>query len=79
MLYNLHFSLHNATLFGFCITHILNTGCATIWKKVRRQKVKEFSIENLKFYCHVYKISLLYRILKQMNTVQTSRFEWGGE
>ena len=25
--------LHNATLFGFCITHILNTGCAKIWKK----------------------------------------------
>ena len=24
---------HNATLFGFCITHILNTGCAKIWKK----------------------------------------------
>jgi hypothetical protein len=21
---------HNATLFGFCITHILNTGCAKI-------------------------------------------------
>ena len=28
-------------MFGFCITHILNTGCAKIWKKkVRRQKVK---------------------------------------
>jgi hypothetical protein len=46
MLYNLHFFpskcrlFHNATLFGFCITHILNTGCAKIWKKkVRRQKV----------------------------------------
>ena len=24
---------HNATVFGFCITHILNTGCAKIWKK----------------------------------------------
>ena len=48
MLYNLHFFsskcrlFHNATLFGFCITHILN-----IWKKfenlkkkIRRQKVK---------------------------------------
>ena len=46
MLYNLHlFSskcvlFHNATLFGFCITHILNTGCAKIKKKIRRQKVK---------------------------------------
>ena len=47
ILYNLHFFspskcrlFHNATLFGFCITHILNTGCAKIWKKVRRQKVK---------------------------------------
>ena len=39
MRYNLNFSsskcrlFHNATLFGFCITHILNTGCAKIWKK----------------------------------------------
>ena len=40
MLYNPHsFSsskcrlFHNATLFGSCITHILNTGCAKIWKK----------------------------------------------
>ena len=39
MLYNLHFFsskcrlFHNATLFGFSITHILNTGCAKIWKK----------------------------------------------
>ena len=39
MPYNLHiFSskcvlFHNATLFGFCITHILNTGCAKIWRK----------------------------------------------
>ena len=46
MLYNLHFFsskcrlFHNATLFGFCITHILNTGYAKIKKKIRRQKVK---------------------------------------
>ena len=40
ILYNLHFFFsskcrlfHNATLFGFCITYILNTGCAKIWKK----------------------------------------------
>ena len=27
-------------MFGFCITHILNTGCNKIWKKkIRRQKV----------------------------------------
>ena len=24
---------HNATLFGFCITHILNTGCALKFEK----------------------------------------------
>ena len=46
MLYKLHFFssksrlFHIATLFGFCITHILNTRCAKIWKKFRRQKVK---------------------------------------
>ena len=26
-------------MFGFCITHILKTGCAKIKKKIRRQKV----------------------------------------
>ena len=31
---------HNATLFGFCITHILNTGVLQFKKKIRRQKVK---------------------------------------
>ena len=46
VLYNLHFFssnsrlFHNATLLGFCIIHILNTGCAKIKKKIRRQKVK---------------------------------------
>jgi hypothetical protein len=46
MLYNLHFFsskcrlFHNATLFGFCITHILNTGVLKFEeKKIRRQKV----------------------------------------
>ena len=46
MLYNLHFFpskwrlFHKATLFGFCVTHILNTGCAKIKKKIRRHKVR---------------------------------------
>ena len=50
MLYNLHFFsskcrlFHNSTLFGFCITQILNTGCAKILKKIRRQKVKLFDV-----------------------------------
>ena len=45
MLYNLHFFsseyrlFHNPTLFGICITHILNTECAKIWKKFHHQKV----------------------------------------
>ena len=51
ILYNLHFFsskcrlFHNATLFGFCITHILNIGCAKIWKKKNPpQKVKMHKI-----------------------------------
>ena len=47
MLYNFHFFFsskcrlfHNTTLFGFCITHILNTGVLKFEKKIRRQKVK---------------------------------------
>ena len=45
MLYNPHFFsskcrlFHTATLFGFCITHILNTGVLKFEKKIRRQKV----------------------------------------
>ena len=50
MQYNLHFFsskcrlFHNATLFGVCITHILNTGCAKIKKKIRRQKVNPLGL-----------------------------------
>ena len=50
MMFNLHFFsskcrlFHNATLFGFYITHILNTGCIKFEKKIRRQKVKLKSI-----------------------------------
>ena len=58
MLYNLHFFsskcrlFHNATLFDFCITNILNTECAKIWKKkIRRQKVKGQKV-NLKILLH---------------------------
>ena len=48
MLYTLRFFLsskcslfHTANLFGFCIIHILCTGCAKIKKKkIRRQRVK---------------------------------------
>jgi hypothetical protein len=49
MLYNLHFFsskcrlFHNATLFGFCITHILNTGCAKIWKKKKKSVAKRLN------------------------------------
>ena len=56
MLYNLHFFsskcrlFHNAALFGFCITHVLNTGCAKIWNQLRRQKVN--SIHALPSYLH---------------------------
>ena len=70
MLYNLHFSpskcrlFHNATLFGFCITHILNTGCAKIWKKVRRQKVN--------FYPNfVHEQSYLWRFRREKTVLLT--------
>ena len=55
MLYNLHFFsskcrlFHNATLFGFCVIHILNTECAKIWKKIRRQKVNATQISTTQF------------------------------
>ena len=49
MLYNLQFFsskcrlFHNAALFGFCITHILNTGVLKFEKKkIRRQKVNPY-------------------------------------
>ena len=36
---------HNVTLFGFCITHILNTGCAKIKKK--KSVAKRLITENI--------------------------------
>ena len=35
-------------MFGFCIIRILNTECAKIWKKIRRQKVKVFNRKDWK-------------------------------
>jgi hypothetical protein len=35
---------HNSTSFGSCIIHILNTGCAKILKKFRRQRVNNLYI-----------------------------------
>ena len=51
MLYNLHFFsskcriFHNATLFGFCITHILNTGVLKFKKKksVAKRLMRSFA------------------------------------
>ena len=65
MLYNCHFFsskcrlFRNVTLFGFCITHILNTGCTKIKKKNRRQKVKSADKQNVnsKFVRNSYRYS----------------------
>ena len=62
MLYNLHFFsskcrlFHNATVLGFCITHILNTGCAKIWKKksVARRLNKDFPPNWIVGFLEVY-------------------------
>ena len=35
---------HNATLFGFCVTHILNTECAKIWNK--KSVAKRLKVNN---------------------------------
>ena len=56
MLYNLHFLsskcrlFHNATLFGFCITHILNTGVLKFEKKICCQKVKVLKVNRHHWY-----------------------------
>ena len=47
---------HNATLFGFCITHILNTGCAkfkkkkSVAKRLRLQKSTEIQVAHVNCY-----------------------------
>ena len=43
-------------MLGFCITHILNTGCAKIWKKVRRQKVNILFAETLQTFARLHYI-----------------------
>ena len=60
MLYNVHvFSskcrlFHNATLFGFCITHILNAECAKIKKK--KSVAKRLNCESLMILNTVYEL-----------------------
>ena len=54
MLYNLHFFsskcrlFHNATLFGFCITHILNTGVLKFEKNSVAKRLTNQSYPPLK-------------------------------
>jgi hypothetical protein len=36
---------HNATLFGSCIIHILNTGCAKIKKRSGAKGLSEFTVQ----------------------------------
>ena len=64
MLYNLRFFFlsskcrlfHNATLFGFCITLILNTGVLKFGKKIRRQKVN-LRVQLLQIQIHYCKLT----------------------
>ena len=71
MLYNLHFFsskcrlFHNATFFGFCITHILNTECAKIWKKNRRQKVNTAGLHSAKHCVSI--LDLLQETVRKMH------------
>ena len=44
------FLFHNATLFGFRITHILNTGCAKIKKK--KSFAKRLNMLGTEAHCH---------------------------
>ena len=88
MLYNLLFFsskcrlFHNATLFGFCITHILNTVCAKIKKKkIRGQNVKVSTdvdswdiayLRRNRYFRHIFQC-WLQRILRYMNSVRCVR------
>ena len=67
MLYNLHFFpskchlFHNAALFGFCITHILNTGVLkfekkkSVAKRLKNVKQKDFGPSLAGWFLHVSK------------------------
>ena len=58
MLYNLHFFsskcrlFHNATLFGFCITYILNTGVLKFEKKKSVAKRLKYCFLILAYICN---------------------------
>ena len=58
-------SFHNATLFGFCTTHILNTGVLKLKKKIRRQKV------NLYPSTGKYKLAYAWPVCKMLYHVST--------
>ena len=59
---------HNATLFGFCITHILNTGCAKFEKKksVAERLIMFGTEKGNKVVCTVY-----------VSIVVTCGMQWG--
>jgi hypothetical protein len=42
---------HNATLFGSCIIHILNTGCANIRRKFQHQRVNILWLQKAAWIC----------------------------
>ena len=78
MLYNLHFFsskcrlFHNATLFGFCITHILNTGCAKFWKKksvTKRLIINEFNNILLMVFLYAQSVQIFDTFLIIVNLV----------
>ena len=68
---------HNATLFGFCITHILITGCAKIWNKIRRQKVNTWFVVHVSerwHCCWTFKILLLLHHVLQLHCLKGLAF-----
>ena len=83
MLYNLHFFLSskcrlfpNATLFDFCINHILNTVCAKIWKK--KSVAKRLKAESA-FDCSLAQVSFEARRVVLNNKMAQSKSRASGK
>jgi hypothetical protein len=53
---------HNATLFGFCITHILYTECAKIWKKksVAKRLNMLYNLHSFSSKCRLFHNATLF-------------------
>ena len=76
MLYNLHFFsskcrlFHNATLFGFCVTHILNTECVLKFEEKKSVAKRLITNQQHQLTFQVNNCKIMYPTRQTRRTIQ---------